>query len=251
MLNDLKGKLDKLVAKYNHPSFIEMDPISIPHQFSKKEDIEIMGFWTAMLSWGQRVTIINKASELVSLMDGSPHQFTTQHEDSDLKAFLNFKHRTFNATDTLYFIEFFKQFYKEHESLEEAFLEEGDMKVKLSRFHQRFFALEDSPKRTRKHVSTPDRKSACKRLNMFLRWMVRNDDGGVDFGLWKRISPSELLIPLDVHVFKVAHELNLLKRDKADWLAVTELTETLKSMDPDDPVKYDFALFSLGINSKK
>ena len=251
MLNDLQGKLDKLVAKYNHPSFIEMDPISIPHQFSKREDIEIMGFWTAMLSWGQRVTIINKASELVKMMDGAPHQFITQHLDSDLKVFLGFKHRTFNATDTLYFIEFFKQYYKSHDSLEEAFLSDGDMKNKLSGFHHRFFELKDAPNRTRKHVSTPDRKSACKRLNMFLRWMVRKDDTGVDFGIWNKIKSSELMIPLDVHVFKVAHELNLLKRDKADWLAVHELTENLRKMDPNDPVKYDFALFSLGINSKK
>ena len=246
----LKEELDYYVEKYNQPSFIPLDPISIPHQFTDLQNREIMGFWTAMLSWGQRKTIINKANELVNLMDGNPFDFIMNHKDTDLKRLLEFKHRTFNSTDTLYFISFFREYYNKHESLEDGFIDLQnplDLKAGLREFHHLFFSLEYAPKRTRKHVSTPERKSACKRLNMFLRWMVRKDKKGVDFGVWSKIDMSSLRIPLDVHVFNVATNLGLLDAKKADWNAVEELTNNLKKFDAKDPVKYDYALFSLGV----
>lgn len=201
-----------------------------------------------MLSWGQRKTIINKATVLMDLMDHAPHQFIMEHEDVDLRRFESWKHRTFQYDDTLYFISFFRDWYHHHDSLQSAFgTESGNMQDRLESFHQRFFGLPDHLQRTKKHVSTPARKSSCKRLNMFLRWMVRKDSHGVDFGLWDAISPSELMIPLDVHVYNVSRGLGLLKRERTDWLAVEELTEALRSFDPSDPVKYDFALFSMGV----
>jgi uncharacterized protein (TIGR02757 family) len=249
---ELKEFLDEKAALYNQSSFIEADPISIPHQFSQIQDVEIMGFWTAMLAWGQRKTIINKSKELIQLMDGAPYDFIINHQESDRKAFLNFKHRTFQVTDTLYFLSFFQDYYQKHHSLETAFSQfisptDTDVAAGLKGFHELFFALPDAPKRTRKHVATPIRKSTCKRLNMFLRWMVRQDDNGVDFGLWKQIKPAQLLIPLDVHVDKVARKLNLLERKQTDWKTVQELTERLRKFDANDPVKYDFALFGLGV----
>lgn len=252
-LQDLKSYLDEKVDKYNRPSFIDLDPISIPHRFTELQDIEITAFWIAMLSWGQRVTIINKANELIRLMDNAPYDFICNHQSSDLKRFLQFKHRTFQPDDTLYFIDFFKRFYASHKSLEDAFFPTKDINVKsaLSQFHNRFFDCDHAPKRTRKHVSTPVRNSSCKRLNMFLRWMIRKDDRGVDFGLWEHINMSELKIPLDVHVFKVSHQLGLLNRNKSDWQAVEELTSSLRRLSPTDPVRYDFALFSIGIESRK
>ncbi|MCF8279164.1 MAG: TIGR02757 family protein [Bacteroidales bacterium] len=249
--SDLKIFLDDCVEKYNRPNFVENDPICIPHRFSKKEDIEISAFWTAMLAWGQRKTIINKASELFGLMDGAPHDFILNHHETDRKPFLKFVHRTFQATDTLYFLEFFQWFYQNHESLEEAFLrgmKPDDLHVGdgLIEFRALFFSLPDSPQRTRKHVSSPATKSSCKRLNMFLRWMVRSDGRGVDFGIWKNIKPSQLLVPLDVHVERHARRFGLMERPQTDWLAVLELTGRLREFDPEDPVKYDFALFGLG-----
>lgn len=253
MKKDLKTFLDKAVATYNQANFIKDDPIQIPHRFTKLQDVEIMGFWVAMLAWGQRKTIINKSNELIQLMDNAPHQFITQHEEKDRKKFLNFKHRTFQATDTLYFLEYFQQFYKNNTSLETAFskhITPKDINVEkaLIGFHDDFFALPNAPQRTRKHIATPARKSACKRLNMFLRWMVRQDDKGVDLGLWKTIKPSQLLMPLDVHVDRVARQLGLLKRKQTDWKTCLELTKNLKKYDAKDPVKYDFALFGLGVN---
>ena len=252
MQQDLRDTLDHYANKFNKPEFIDLDPISIPHQFSLKQDIEISAFWTAMLAWGQRKTIINKSTELMKLMDNSPYDFVKNHKESDRKAFLNFKHRTFNATDCLYFLEFFQQFYSKHTSLEEAFskhLSEDDITVEkaLIGFHNIFFALPVAPQRTRKHVATPIRKSRCKRINMFLRWMVRQDDKGVDFGIWDKISPAQLLIPLDVHVERVARSFQLIKRKQNDFKTVLELTETLRTFDSKDPVKYDFALFGLGV----
>jgi len=254
-IEDLKSYLDSCVDKFNTPHFIEKDPISIPHQFTKLQDIEIMGFWVSMLAWGQRVTIINKAHELIQLMDGAPHDFILNHKEKDRKAFLSFKHRTFQATDTLYFLEFFQNFYKKNKSLETAFAnhmspEDKNIEAALKGFHEQFFALPDAPHRTRKHVSTPIRKSSCKRLNMFLRWMVRQDDKGVDFGLWKKIKPSQLLMPLDVHVDRVARRLGLLERKQTDWKSVIELTNNLQEFDKNDPVKYDFALFGAGVLEK-
>ena len=252
---ELKSYLDSCVKKFNTPDFIENDPISIPHQFSRKQDIEIMGFWVSMLAWGQRKTIINKANELIQLMDGAPYDFIINHEEKDRKAFLNFKHRTFQAIDTLYFLEFFQDFYKKNDSLESAFSnhlisKSDNIEVALKGFHEHFFSLPDAPHRTRKHVSTPVRNSACKRLNMFLRWMVRQDKKGVDFGIWKNIKPSQLLMPLDVHVDRVARRLGLLNRKQTDWKSVIELTNNLKQFDAKDPVKYDFALFGVGVLEK-
>jgi uncharacterized protein (TIGR02757 family) len=252
MDRDQKKFLDNCVDRYNRPAFIEQDPISIPHRFSKLQDIEITGFWVAMLAWGQRVTIINKANELIERMDGAPYDFIMHHREEDRRPFLDFKHRTFQPTDTLYFLEFFQQYYRQHDSLEDAFtrfLPDGapDTEPALAGFHELFFSLPAAPRRTRKHVATPERKSTCKRLNMFLRWMVRRDDRGVDFGLWRRISPAQLLMPLDVHVDRVARRYGLLQRKQTDWKSVLELTDALRRYDPQDPVKYDFALFGLGV----
>lgn len=250
--SDLKVFLDEMSDFYNGPDFIEKDPISIPHQFSKLQDIEIIGFWVAMLAWGQRVTIINNANRLIELMDGSPHEFILQHEEKDRARFADFKHRTFQYTDTLYFLEFLQWYYRGHHSLEDAFsrhLTENSDTVEpaLRGFHELFFSLENAPQRTRKHIATPARNSSCKRLNMFLRWMVRQDDKGVDFGLWTQIRPRQLLMPLDVHVDRVARKYGLIDRKQTDWKTVLELTERLRTFEPEDPVKYDFALFGLGV----
>lgn len=247
--------LELKYLQYNQPGFIDNDPIVIPHTYTKKQDIEIAGFWAAVLAWGQRVTIINKCKELFNMMDNAPYDFILNHEDQDLKPFEHFKHRTFNATDTLYFIEFFRKFYQEHDSLETAFVKQMSSKADsvesaLIGFHELFFELPDAPERTRKHIATPARKSACKRLNMFLRWMVRNDDHGVDFGIWKGIKPSQLVCPCDLHVDRVARKLGLIQRKQTDWQTAVELTNSLKEFDPNDPVKYDFALFGLGIEEK-
>lgn len=251
----LKDFLDKKVAQYNQPDFIPNDPISIPHRFSKKQDIEISGFIAAILAWGQRKTIINKCLELFQLMDNAPHDFLLNHEESDLKSFLNFKHRTFNDIDTLYFIHFLSWFYQTHESLEDAFLigqtgKVDSMESMLTQFHKFFFSLENAPNRTKKHIATPVRKAACKRINMYLRWMVRSDERGVDFGLWKKISPAQLICPCDLHVDRVGRKLGLITRKQTDWQTALELTEKLREFDPTDPVKYDFALFGLGIEEK-
>lgn len=254
--SDIKVLLEDYIHRYNRRAFIKDDPISVPHRFEKKQDIEIAAFWVAMLAWGQRKTIIAKANELMQLMGDSPHDFILHHKEKDRKAFLSFKHRTFQATDTLYFLAFLQFHYRVQSSLEAAFTkgmekEGATIEDALCGFHDYFFSLEYAPQRTRKHVATPARKSACKRLNMFLRWMVRKDDRGVDFGLWKGISPAQLMIPLDVHVARVAKELGILKRKQNDWKAVVELTEVLRSFDREDPVKYDFALFGHGVLEKK
>lgn len=249
----LKSLLDEAADRYNRPDFIAEDPISIPHQFTRLQDIEIIGFWVSMLAWGQRKTIINSAHRLIELMDGAPYDFVLNHEERDRARFADFKHRTFQYTDTLYFLAFFQDYYRRYDSLEAAFAERlspDDLHVEnaLIGFHDQFFALPDAPHRTRKHVATPVRKSTCKRLNMFLRWMVRDDDRGVDFGLWKAIRPSQLLLPLDVHVDRVARSLGLLTRKQTDWRTVLELGEAMRSLDPKDPGRYDFALFGLGLD---
>lgn len=248
----LKDFLDRKVEEYNRPDFIPNDPISIPHQFTEKQDIEIMGFFASILAWGQRKTIINKCNELIERMDGSPYDFIVNHGDEDLKNMLGFKHRTFNDTDLLYFISFFKYHYTHFTSLEDAFLQVEDMNVfsieeSLNSFKSYFFSLPDYPHRTRKHVSSPLQKSTCKRLNMFLRWMVRKDDMGVDFGIWDQIKPKDLICPCDVHVERVARKFGLIQSDKVNWKTAIELTDHLKELDPADPVKYDFALFGLGV----
>lgn len=232
--------------KYNRTDFIKDDPISIPHRYSTPQDIEIAGFFAAILAWGNRKSIINSCNKLLTLMDNNPHAFILQHTPNDLKPFTTFAHRTFNATDLLYFIEFLKQHYTQHSSLEILFINE-DAKQRLIHFQQQFFSLENYPIRTQKHIATPQRNSTCKRLNMFLRWMVRNDKNGIDFGIWKNISTASLMCPLDVHVENYARQLNLITRKQRDWLTVTELTANLKLIDANDPVKFDFALFGMGI----
>ena len=253
---DLRTFLDKKVAEYNRPSFILNDPISIPHDYILLQDIEIAAFFTAIFSWGNRTTIIRKSQELMQLMDRSPYQFILQHEEKDLRKFLGFRHRTFNATDLLYFIAFFRHHYNHYPSLEDAFLrpwENADTRKgtwraesALSAFYHYFFSLDETPPRTRKHVASPEKHSSCKRLNMFLRWMVRKDGNGVDFGIWRRIPMSRLVCPLDLHVARVARRLGLLSRKPSDWLAAMELTDHLLLLDPKDPTKYDLALFALG-----
>lgn len=246
----LKNFLDKRLKMYETPAFIEEDPISIPHGFQKKQDIEIIGFWAAVLAWGQRKTIINKCRELLDMMGNAPHDFVLNHSEEALRPFEDFKHRTFNGTDALYFISFFRDYYQNHESLEEIFsasVKRNDLTVEngLKALHERFFSLPYAPDRTRKHVATPARKSACKRLNMFLRWMVRPSDKGVDFGIWEQIKRNQLVCPLDVHVDRVARKVGLLKRKQNDWAAALELTNELRQLRPRDPVAYDFALFGL------
>ncbi|MEQ8687027.1 MAG: TIGR02757 family protein [Imperialibacter sp.] len=251
-IKELKTLLDQKVDEYNRPFFIEKDPVCIPHSFTTKQDIEIAGFFASTLAWGQRVTIINKCRELFTLMDDAPHQFVLNHSESDLKTLLKFKHRTFNTTDLLYFIQFFREHYTNHDSLESAFsnsMKPGDETIEncLIGFHDLFFSLPEFPARTRKHIATPKRKSACKRINMFLRWMVRKDDRGVDFGLWETISPAQLVCPCDLHVDRVARNFGLITRKQTDWQTALELTQNLRQMDPSDPVKYDFALFGMGV----
>ncbi|MCZ4223022.1 TIGR02757 family protein [Pedobacter rhodius] len=275
---DLKNFLDAKVEQYNRPDFIENDPICIPHLFTKKQDIEIAGFFAAVLAWGQRKTIINKCKELLSRMDNAPYDFVLNHSDDELKRLLNFKHRTFNDTDLLYFIAFFKFHYTHYNSLEQAFVPDENIflsgftalsfdnaKVSLSgdvylsaqlnftieqslnHFRSYFFSIEDFPHRTKKHISAPKQKSTCKRLNMFLRWMVRKDNMGVDFGIWNTLKAPDLICPCDVHVDRVGRLLNLITRKQTDWFTALELTQSLRKFDDSDPVKYDFALFGLGV----
>lgn len=252
---DLKRFLDSKVTVYNKPSFIANDPISIPHLFTKKQDIEIAALFAAVLAWGNRTTIIKKCKELMSLMNNHPHDFIINHGENDLQRLLQFKHRTFNTTDLLYFIHFLSWFYKQNASLENAFSKglsknDEDTEKALIYFHDLFFSLEDIPNRTKKHISTPLRKSPCKRLNMFLRWMVRKDNNGVDFGLWHTIKPSQLVCPIDLHVDRVARKLGLIERKQNNWQTAIELTHRLKEFDANDPVKYDFALFGIGVIEK-
>lgn len=247
--------LNRKVEEYNRVDFIQADPISIPHSFSKKQDIEIAGFFAAIFAWGNRTIIINKCRELLKRMDNAPYDFIVHHQPSDLKTLLHFKHRTFNDTDLLYIIQFFKHHYTLSASLETAFtqwMKKNDTTTEnaLNGFYKYFFSLPDAPERTKKHIAAPVKNSSCKRLNMFLRWMVRSDDKGVDFGLWKRLSPSQLICPIDVHVARVARRFNLLERTQTDWKAALELINHLKKFDPVDPVKYDFALFGLGVVEK-
>lgn len=250
--NSVKDLLEKKFHQFNNPSFIPEDPISIPHGFSKKQDIEISGLFAAVLAWGRRSTIISKCNELMGMMDNSPYDFILNHRESDLKTLMAFKHRTFNDTDLLYFVHWLNNHYSQSNSLETAFVpakldEMENTESAIDHFYNTFFSLPDYPERTKKHIQSPLKKSACKRINMFLRWMVRNDNRGVDFGIWNSIKPDQLLCPLDLHVDRVARNLGLISRKQTDWFTTLELTENLKKMDPIDPVKYDFALFGLGV----
>jgi uncharacterized protein (TIGR02757 family) len=247
----LKEFLDRKVDQYNQPSFIIDDPVSVPHLFTKKQDIEIAGFFASIFAWGNRTTIIQKAKGLMQLMQMQPYKFCLDPDLERLKPLLAFKHRTFNPTDLLYFIEFLKYHYSKHQSLEVAFTMHGKtIEEMLTGFHHYFFSLEDVPPRTKKHISSPEKNSTCKRLNMFLRWMVRQDDSGVDFGIWKKIRPSQLICPIDLHVARVSRRFKLLQRKQTDWQAALELTNNLREFDKKDPVKYDFALFALGVAEK-
>jgi hypothetical protein len=343
----LKALLDEKVLLYNRPAFIEKDPVSIPHLFVQRQDIEIAGLFAAVLAWGNRTSIINNCRRLLGWMDNRPYEFVLHHEDSDLRPFLQFAHRTFNATDLLYFLHFLQYHYRRFDSLEDAFLpgvplqgdagsgqllcnrDAGDsignstsrgaakhrrgtglqrtrppieqpagatgrgsefagpgpgqatestageasavrsgggrsvrfapadlkkysgdsVEQALISFHNYFFSLEH-PERTRKHIATPARKSACKRLNMYLRWMVRNDGQGVDFGLWRRFAPSQLVCPLDVHVARVAHRLGLIPDGRSNWSNALTLTARLRAFRPEDPAIYDYALFGLGAEER-
>ncbi|MEY3559672.1 MAG: hypothetical protein RIS12_104 [Bacteroidota bacterium] len=241
--------LEEKLQQYNRPDFIPNDPVSIPHRFSLQQDIEIAGFFAAIFAWGNRTTILKKCEDLLNRMDASPFAFIQKHQATDLKRFLSFKHRTFQPTDILYCIQFLQYHYQHHTSLEAAFnFNKRDMESRLNAFHDYFFSLPDAPERTRKHIPSPQRGSTCKRLNMFLRWMVRKDQCGVDFGIWKKIKPSSLICPVDVHVARVARSLGLINRKQTDWQTAVELTKALANFDPADPVKYDLALFSLGVH---
>lgn len=245
--------LNKKVAEFDQSSFITSDPVCIPHFFSLPQDIEIAAFFAAIFSWGNRTTIIAKSKTLMELMDMSPFDFVKNHRPADLKKLLEFRHRTFNPTDLLYFISFLNYHYKTNKSLSTAFSKsmkntDADITNGLNGFYLYFFSLPDVPARTRKHIAAPFKKATCKRLNMLLRWMVRS--GNVDFGIWKDIKPSQLICPIDLHVARVARRFHLLERKQTDWLAAIELTNRLKQMDALDPVKYDFALFSLGVQER-
>lgn len=249
--------LDQKVKQYNHIDFIEKDPISIPHMFTKQQDIEIAAFFASIFAWGNRTTIIQKSKELLERMDYAPFEFCTQHQKKDLIKLLGFKHRTFNDTDLLYCIQFLKMHFEKQKSIESAFFKNHvtGKKIKtveagLHHFKQYFFSLKEAQLRTKKHIASPENGSTCKRLNMFLRWMVRQDQEGVDFGLWKSIRPADLIIPIDVHVARVARTFGLIARPQIDWLTAIELTNYCRTLDPVDPAKYDFALFSLGVTEK-
>jgi len=249
---ELKEFLDTKVIQYNNPRFIESDPIKIPHSFSKKEDIEIAGFLTATIAWGNRKSIINNAERFMDLLDNTPYDFIINHTESDLKKLEPFVHRTFNGQDTIQFIKSLKHIYTTHNGLESVFAKHAKtdtIQTAISKFKSIFFEI-DHLHRTQKHISDPLKNSAAKRINMFLRWMVRNDKAGVDFGIWKSISPAALSCPLDVHSGNIARKLGLLKRKQNDAKALLELDTALRKLDPNDPVKYDFALFGLGVFEK-
>ncbi len=246
---ELKEFLDAKVLEYNQPNFIESDPIQIPHQFTLKEEIEIAGFLTATIAWGKRKMIINNANKILNFMGNSPYDFIMHHNENQLTKIEESIHRTFNSIDFQFFIKSLQNIYKNHNGLEAVFSKHAQketLQPAIHEFKKIFFEIEH-PARTQKHISDPLKNSAAKRINMFLRWMVRNDNTGVDFGIWKTLSPSQLSCPLDVHSGNVARKLELLKRKQNDAKALFELDTNLRKMDPTDPVKYDFALFGLGV----
>lgn len=246
----LKDFLDEKADHYNQPSFLKEDPVQIPHALKLKEDQEIAGFLAATIAWGQRPTIIKNARSIVERMDGAPFDFVLGAKPKELKKLEGFVHRTFNDTDLLYFIASLKNIYTHHGGLEQvftrAFNSEADASGAIHQFRSVFFELDHLP-RTQKHVANPQKGSSAKRINMYLRWMVRQDNNGVDLGLWKDISPAKLYLPLDTHTGNVARQLGLLERTQNDWKAVAEVTGALSQLDPADPVKYDYALFGLGV----
>ncbi|HMO61914.1 MAG TPA: TIGR02757 family protein [Ferruginibacter sp.] len=258
MTQNLHDLLNKKTALYNQPDFITNDPVSIPHRFTRQQDIEIAGLFAAILAWGNRKSIIASCTKLMTLMDNAPFDFVLHAGPKQLNRLKGFVHRTFNTYDLWHLLQFLQHHYSKQQSLETAFTQwmqpgHDTIEQALAGFHHYVFGFNEAAheeKHCRKHISTPEKKSACKRLNMYLRWMVRQDSSGVDFGLWKNISPAQLVCPLDVHVARVARGLGLLQRKQNDWQAATELTHQLKQFDPADPVKYDYALFGLGVIEK-
>lgn len=249
-LLNVRDYLEACYLKYNNQTFIENDPILIPHSFKKKEDIEISAFLIATIAWGNRKSIITNGNKLMQLMDFKPFDFIMNHKKKDLKPFQNFTHRTFNGNDCIYFIESLKNIYKKHNGLESSFKSDSHgLKQKIINFRTLFLEPKHL-KRIEKHISNPNKNASAKRLCMFLRWMVRKDNFGVDFGIWNSVSPAELCLPLDVHTGNVSRQLKLLKRKQNDWQAVEEITSVLKTFDVNDPVKYDFALFGIGVNKE-
>ncbi|MAS68244.1 MAG: TIGR02757 family protein [Flavobacteriaceae bacterium] len=247
--NELKSFLEEKVQQYNTLAFIKDDPIAIPHSFSKKEDIEIAAFFSATIAWGNRKSIMTSARSLMKRMDNAPHDFILNHTADDLGVFDGFVHRTFQQEDLIFFVTRLQKLYKQFGGLEMLFTpktEAVNMHAVLFKFHELFFAV-PHPKRTTKHVANPAKKSAAKRLHMFLRWMVRSDAAGIDLGIWKSIPTRVLSCPLDIHSGNVARSLGLLQRKQNDLAAVIELDNSLRKMDPEDPVKYDYALFGLGV----
>jgi len=248
--SELKEFLDEKVELYNHPSFIDSDPISIPHRFKKKQDIEIAGFLAATIAWGNRKMILRNANRMMEILDNSPYDFIINSNENDLKRIEGFVHRTFNSADLLYFIGALAHIYRNKGGLENIFNEfktKDSLQPAIHDLHRIFFELPHN-KNTQRHISDPYKGSAAKKMNMYLRWMVRSDNRGVDFGIWKSISPSILSCPLDVHSGNVSRKLGLLKRKQNDAKAVAELDQFLRNLDKEDPVKYDFALFGLGVN---
>jgi uncharacterized protein (TIGR02757 family) len=248
---DLQEFLEQKCLQYNNLAFIENDPVSIPHRYSRKEDIEIAGFLAATISWGNRKSIVANAKRLVGMMDNDPYGFITTASDKETVPFTKFVHRTFNGQDCRFFLRSLKRIYSRHRTMEELFLSFNSKGAghAISSFRNEFLSPPHE-KRSEKHIPDPARGSSAKRINMFLRWMVRKDDRGVDFGIWSRISPANLICPLDVHTGTVARELGLLNRKMNDWRAAEELTTALRTFDAADPVKYDFALFGTGIFEK-
>lgn len=243
--------LEQKYLTFSQADFIENDPILIPHRFSKKEDIEISGFLAAIIAWGQRKTIINNAKRILTIMDNAPFDFICNHQETDLIKTKGFVHRTFNADDLMYFFSALKRIYLKHGGLETVFsINPSDvMADRLSKFKKLFFDQEHL-KRTEKHLADPLKGSTAKRLNMYLRWMVRTDKEGIDFGIWRKIETKHLMLPLDIHTSKVGRSLGLLNRKQNDWKAVEEVTANLRTFDAIDPVKYDFALFGMGVNGQ-
>ncbi len=247
---ELKSFLDEKASAYENFQFLEKDPVSIPHQFNKKEDIEIAGFLVATISWGKRISILKSGNRMMQLMENDPYNFVISHSTKDLKRVSSFVHRTFNGSDFIYFIKALKHVYINHRGLEFAFSQQSQSKrmdSNINNFKKIFFELPHE-KRIEKHVSDPLKGSAAKRLNMYLRWMVRPSKNKVDFGIWKQLTPSQLSCPLDVHSGNVARSLGILKRKQNDHKALLELDAKLREFDPNDPVKYDYALFGLGVN---
>lgn len=246
--NELRDFLDAKTDQYNQPAFIADDPISIPHAFRKKEDIELIAFLVATIAWGRRENIIRSSHKLVDLMEGAPHQFISQFQLSDLSRFNHFVHRTFQPYDVRFFMQRLQFILQTHGSLEKAFA--GNSAAESIQGFRRIFIDIEHEKRVEKHLPDILRGAAAKRLNMFLRWMVRRDRRGVDFGIWTVLEPHQLCLPLDVHTARTSRKLGLLQRAANDWKAVEEVTANLRRLDPVDPVKYDFALFSLGANEQ-